>query len=39
MSILASAGTSALPAPAADKEAEMYVLCHHGVRSAQVTAY
>lgn len=39
MSILARVGTSALPPPAADKQAEIYVLCHHGVRSAQVTGW
>ena len=32
-------GMHALPAAAQDKEAEIVVVCHHGVRSAAVTAW
>jgi rhodanese-related sulfurtransferase len=39
MSLLARDGASALPASAADPKAEIYVMCHHGVRSAQVTSW
>lgn len=39
LSQLAQQGAAALPAPAQDKQAEILVLCHHGVRSAQVTAW
>ena len=37
MSRLAREGTQALPAAA--KEATIYVMCHHGNRSGQVTAW
>ena len=37
MSRLQREGTAALPEAAADTGARLYVLCHHGVRSAQVT--
>ena len=37
MSGLAREGIAALPEAAQDTEAMVYVLCHHGVRSAQVT--
>ncbi len=36
---LAEAGLPALPASARRKEAQIYVLCHHGLRSAQVTSW
>ena len=39
MSRLAQVGISALPETAKSKEAEIYVLCHHGVRSADVTGW
>lgn len=39
LSQLAQQGAAALPAPAQDKQAEILVLCHHGIRSAQVTAW
>jgi rhodanese-related sulfurtransferase len=39
MSALARQGISALPESARSPEAEIYVLCHHGNRSAQVTAW
>jgi rhodanese-related sulfurtransferase len=39
LSDLAARQLSALPDAAQDKEAEIVVLCHHGVRSAQVTAW
>ena len=40
LSDLAQQGLEALPeAVLADKEAEIVVLCHHGSRSAQVTAW
>jgi rhodanese-related sulfurtransferase len=37
MSELAHRGLDALPEAARNPDAEMYVLCHHGVRSADVT--
>lgn len=37
MSQLADRGISALPAAMSDKAARVVVLCHHGIRSAQVT--
>lgn len=39
LSRLASEQTDALPPTARDKEAEIIVMCHHGLRSAQVTAW
>jgi len=39
MSELAQRGLEALPEPVQDKDAEIYVLCHQGVRSAQVTGW
>ncbi len=39
MSGLANQGLEALPEPALQKDAEIYVLCHHGVRSADVTGW
>jgi rhodanese-related sulfurtransferase len=36
---LAQLGTSALPDEIKPKDAEIMVLCHHGVRSAQVTKW
>ncbi len=39
LSQLAAQQTAALPIAAQDKDAELLVLCHHGVRSAQVTAW
>src|SRR5512146_2683163 len=39
MTQLAKQGLKGLPAPAQDHGAELYVLCHHGSRSAQVTAW
>ena len=39
MSQLGRAGAKALPEAARDKQAEIYVMCHHGVRSAQVTGW
>jgi len=37
MSRLSKEGTKALPGSAQSHDALIYVLCHHGVRSAQVT--
>ena len=37
MSELARRGLDALPDAARSPEAELYVLCHHGIRSADVT--
>jgi rhodanese-related sulfurtransferase len=37
MSRLAKEGPHALPAPVQQRDQPVYVLCHHGVRSAQVT--
>ncbi len=39
MSQLATQQTAALPASAQDKDAEIVVFCHHGMRSAQVAAW
>ncbi len=39
MSELAHRGLEALPEAARQKEAQIYVLCHHGVRSADVTEW
>lgn len=39
MSQLARQGTKALPESAQAQDATIYVLCHHGSRSAQVTAW
>lgn len=39
MSDLAREGLDALPAPVRDKDAEVFVLCHHGIRSADVAAW
>ena len=39
MSRLANEGLNALPDNVKDQEAVIYVLCHHGSRSGQVTAW
>jgi len=39
VSRLAELGAEALPEPAQQKDVEILVLCHHGVRSAQVTEW
>jgi len=39
MSRLAREGTKVLSDSAQDQEATIYVMCHHGSRSAQVTAW
>ncbi len=39
MSELGQRGLEALPEAARQKDAEIYVLCHHGVRSANVTGW
>lgn len=39
MSLLAQQRVAALPAAAQDKDAEIVVFCHHGARSAQITAW
>jgi rhodanese-related sulfurtransferase len=39
LSQLAAQQIAALPVAVQDKDAEIMVLCHHGVRSAQVTAW
>lgn len=39
MSELAHRGVEALPEPVRQKDAEIYVLCHHGVRSADVAGW
>jgi rhodanese-related sulfurtransferase len=39
MSRLANEGVGALPEAAQSQEAEIYVICHHGVRSADVTGW
>ncbi len=36
---LSARGLAALPEPAQRRDAEIYVLCHSGVRSAQVTRW
>jgi rhodanese-related sulfurtransferase len=39
MSRLAEVGTDALPESAKSQDATIYVMCHHGNRSGQVTAW
>src|SRR3990172_5653678 len=39
MSRLAQEGVAALPESARSRAAQIYVLCHHGVRSANVTRW
>jgi rhodanese-related sulfurtransferase len=39
LSQLSVKGTAMLPAPASGQERSVYVLCHHGSRSAQVTRW
>lgn len=39
LSLLATAQLDALPASVADKETNIVVMCHHGVRSAQVVVW
>ncbi|MFH1183435.1 MAG: rhodanese-like domain-containing protein [Chloroflexota bacterium] len=39
MSSLSQLGLPGLPEAAQSPEADVFVLCHHGVRSAQVTAW
>ncbi len=39
MSRLGNEGTNALSESARSKDAEIYVMCHHGSRSMQVTAW
>jgi rhodanese-related sulfurtransferase len=39
LSQLAAQGTSVLPEPAQSQERTVYVLCHHGNRSTQVTRW
>jgi len=39
MSTLAERGLRGLPAAAQSQQAEIFVLCHHGIRSAQVAAW
>lgn len=39
LTMLAPQGLDALPEFARSPETEIYVLCHHGVRSSQVTAW
>ncbi|MBI5842079.1 MAG: rhodanese-related sulfurtransferase [Chloroflexi bacterium] len=39
MSRLASQGVDALPESAKSRDAEIYVMCHHGNRSADVTRW
>jgi rhodanese-related sulfurtransferase len=39
LSLLASEGTNALSESAKSKDSTIYVLCHHGNRSGQVTAW
>jgi rhodanese-related sulfurtransferase len=39
MSRLSREGPNALPESARDPEAAIFVMCHHGVRSAQVTGW
>lgn len=39
LSRLAEAGIDALPESAKSQDATIYVMCHHGNRSAQVTAW
>lgn len=39
MSRLANQGVDALPNPAKSQDAEIYVMCHHGTRSVDVTRW
>jgi rhodanese-related sulfurtransferase len=39
LSQLAKLGVGALPVAAQEKEGELVILCHHGMRSAQVTSW
>jgi len=39
LSRLSHQGLAALPEPARDPQASIMVICHHGVRSAQVTGW
>lgn len=39
LSVLADRQLAALPPAAQDKDAEIVVFCHHGIRSAQVVAW
>jgi len=39
MTELSVRGLAALPEPAQHRDAEIFVLCHHGVRSAEVTGW
>jgi len=39
LSRLSMEGTVALPGPAQEQDALVFVLCHHGVRSARVTGW
>jgi rhodanese-related sulfurtransferase len=39
MSVLSTQGVEALPEPVQDRQASVVVICHHGVRSAQVTRW
>ena len=39
MSRLSQEGTKALPEAAQSQDATLYVMCHHGTRSMQVTAW
>jgi rhodanese-related sulfurtransferase len=39
MSKLADEGTNALPESVRSQELPVYIMCHHGTRSAQVTAW
>jgi len=39
MSRMAESGTEALPESAKSQDATIFVMCHHGNRSAQVTAW
>ena len=39
LSLLAREQLAGIPEQAADKDAEIIVMCHHGVRSAQVTVW
>ena len=39
LSELSARGERALPPPARDRNAEIVVVCHHGIRSAQVAAW
>jgi rhodanese-related sulfurtransferase len=39
MSLFAEQGVDALPDPLKQKDTRLFVICHHGVRSADVTAW